>query len=59
MRSGIPNAYILDITMYKMHVSLYSYYTIRILISETLSDPYEGGYTYVPVKVLEISILIV
>ena len=23
MRCGIPNAYILDITMYKMHVSLY------------------------------------
>ena len=32
MRSGIPNAYILDITMYKMHVSLCSYYTTRILI---------------------------
>ena len=47
MRCGIPNAYILDITMYKMHVSLCSYYTIRILISKTLSGTYEGGYTYV------------
>jgi len=43
----IPNAYILDITMYKMHVSLWSYYTIRILISKTLTTTYEGGYTYV------------
>jgi len=25
MHCGIPNAYILDITMYKMHVSLCSY----------------------------------
>ena len=47
MRCGIPNAYILDITMYKMHVSLCSYYTIRILISKTLTGTYEGGYTYV------------
>ena len=36
MRCGIPNAYILDITMYKMHVSLCSYCTIRISISKTL-----------------------
>jgi len=47
MRCGIAKAYILDITMYKMHVSLCSYYTIRILISKTLSGTYEGGYTYV------------
>jgi len=47
MRCGIPNAYILDITMYKMHVSLCSYYTIRIPISKTLTGTYEGGYTYV------------
>jgi len=47
MRCGIPNAYILDITMYKMHVSLCYYYTIRILISKTLTGTYEGGYTYV------------
>ena len=47
MRCGIPNAYILDITMYKMHVSLCSYYTIRILISKTLTGTYEGGYKYV------------
>jgi len=30
MRCGIPNAYILDKTMYKMHMSLCSYYTIRV-----------------------------
>jgi len=30
MRCRIPNAYILDITMYKMHLSLCSYYTIGI-----------------------------
>jgi len=47
MRCGIPNSYILDITMYKIHVSLCSYYTIRILIPKTLTDTYEGGYTYV------------
>ena len=47
MRRGTPNAYILDITMYKMHVSLCSYYTIGILISKTLTGTYEGGYTYV------------
>jgi len=47
MRRGIPNAYILDITMYKMHVSVCSYCTIRILISKTLTGTYEAGYTYV------------
>jgi len=47
IRCGIPNAYILDITMYKMHVSLCSYCTIRMLVSKTLTDAYEGGYTYV------------
>jgi len=46
MRCGIPNAYILDITMYKMHVSLCSYCTVRILISKTVTGTYEGGYTY-------------
>ena len=46
-RCGIPNAYILDITMYKMHVSLCSYYIVRILIYKTLTGTYEGGYTYV------------
>jgi len=30
-----------------MHVSLCSYFTIRILISKTLTSTYEGGYTYV------------
>jgi len=28
-----------------MHVSLCSYYTIRILISKTLTGTYGGGYT--------------
>ena len=46
MRCGIANAYILNITLYKMHVSC-SYYTIRIFISKTLTSTYEGGYTYV------------
>jgi len=47
MRCGIQNAYILDITMYKMHVSLCSYCTIRLLVSKTLTGTYEVGYTYV------------
>ena len=47
MRCGIPNAYILDITMYKMHVSFCSYCTIRVPISKTLTGTYERGYTYV------------
>ena len=50
MRCGVPNAYILHITMYKMYVSLCSYCTVRISISKT---------SYVPVKVLDISTLIV
>jgi len=47
MHCGIQNAYTLDISMYKMHVSFRSYCTVRILISETLTGTYEGGYTYV------------
>jgi len=47
MSCGIPYAYILDITMYKIHVSFSSYSTIRILISKTLTGTYDGGYTYV------------
>ena len=47
MRCDIPNAYILHITMYKMRVSFCSYYTIRILVSKTLTGTYEGGYAYV------------
>ena len=47
MRCWIPNAYILYITVYQMHVSLCSYCTVRILISKTLTGTYEGGYTYV------------
>jgi len=46
MRCGIPNAYILNITTYETHVLFCSYYTIRILISKTLTGTYEGGYTY-------------
>jgi len=30
-----------------MHVSLCSYYTIRLLTSKTLTSTYERGYTYV------------
>ena len=37
MRCGIQNAYILDIIMYKMYVSLCSCYTIRILISKNFA----------------------
>jgi len=47
MRCGTPNAYILDITMYKMHVLVCSYCTVRILISKALTGTYDGGYTYV------------
>ena len=47
MRCGIPNAYILDITVYKMHVSFCSYCTIRIPISKTLAGTYERGSTYI------------
>jgi hypothetical protein len=47
MRYGIPNAYIFDKTMYKMHASLCSYYTIRLLISKTLTRTYEGDQGYV------------
>ena len=31
MRCGIPNAYILDKTMYEMHVSFCSYSTVHIV----------------------------
>jgi len=40
---AILNAYILDKTMYKMHVSLRSYCTIRINIPKTITGTYEGG----------------
>jgi hypothetical protein len=30
-----------------MHVSLCSYYTVKILIYKTVTGTYEGGYTYV------------
>jgi len=45
MRRWIPDAYVLHITMYKMHVSLCSYCTIGI--HKTLTGTYEGGYPYV------------
>jgi len=55
MSCGIPNAYILDI----LHMSLCSYYTIRILISKTLTRTYEGGYTmYLRCVVIELCILL-
>ena len=47
IRCGIPNAYILDITMYKMHVSLCSYCTIRILISKTLGPTFYNNTTQI------------
>jgi len=47
MRCWIPNTYILDVTMYKMHVLLCSYCTVRIPISRTLTGTYEGGCTCV------------
>jgi len=52
MCCGITNAYILDKTMYKMHVSFCSYCTIGIPISKTLTGTYERGYMYVllPIK---------
>ena len=40
MRCGIPNAYILDKTMYKMHVSFCSYSTIGIPNFKTLTGTY-------------------
>ena len=46
-RSTTHQIYILDITLFKMHVSLCSYYTTRIIISKTLTGTYEGDYTYV------------
>jgi len=59
MRCAIPNAYILDITMYKMHVSLCSYCTVRIFISKTLTGTREGGYTmYLRCVVIEHWILL-
>jgi len=47
MCCGIPNAYILDKTMYKMHVSFFSYCTIGIPNFNTLTGTYERGYTYI------------
>ena len=47
MRCGIPNAYILDITVFKLHLTLCSYCTVRIIVSKTLTATHEGGYTYV------------
>jgi len=59
MRCGIPNVYVLDITMNKMYVSLCSYYTIGILVSKTLTGTYEGGYTtYLRCVVIELWLLL-
>jgi len=46
MRCGIPNAYILDITMYQMHVLFCSYCTIGVPNSKTFTGTNERGYTY-------------
>ena len=46
MRCGIPNAYILDKTMYKMYVSFCSYCTIGIPNFKNLTGTYDRGYTY-------------
>jgi len=54
MRCVIPNAYILDITVYKMHVSL-CYCTIRIAYFYNFNRYIQIPPLYVPVKVLEIS----
>ena len=40
MSCGIPDAYVLDITVYKMHVSFCPYYTIKIIISKILTGTY-------------------
>ena len=47
MRCGIPKAYFLDKTVYKMYVSLCSYYTLRILISKTVTGTCGACYMYV------------
>jgi len=47
MRCGIANAYVLDKTMYKMHVSFCSYSTIGITNFKALIGTYERGYTYI------------
>ena len=47
MRCGIPNAYILGKTIYKMHVSFCSYCTIRIPDFKTLTSTYERGTYFV------------
>ena len=46
-RCGIPNAYILAITMYKMYVSLRYCYTISVFISKTCSITTHLKYTRV------------
>jgi len=47
MRCGIPNAYILHKTMYKIHVLFCSYCTTGIRNFKTLTSTYERGYTYI------------
>jgi len=44
MHCQFPNAYILDITMYKTHVSLCSYYTTRILSNIILNSVRQHSY---------------
>ena len=47
MCCGMPNAYILDITMYKLQASFCSYYTIRTPNFKTLTSTYERDYMYI------------
>jgi len=47
MHCGFPNVYILDKTIYKIHVSLCPYSKIGIPNFNTLTGTYERGYTYV------------
>jgi len=47
MRCGIPKAYILDTTRYKMLMSFSSYCTIGIPNSKTFTGTYERDYTYI------------
>jgi len=50
IRCGIPNAYILDKTMYNMHVSFCSCSTVNF---KNLTSTYERGYTYISLLITE------
>jgi len=53
MCCGIPNAYILDKTTYKMHVSFCSYATIGIPNFKTLTGTYAKGYTFILLLIIK------